>query len=199
MKKRKQSTIYQDIVLASSSPTRKRYIKKFIPNCKICHHKIEEQEIKKKQLNPHICASILAKEKAISIKNLYPKHKIIGSDQILVCRDKIVSKPKDEEQAIRNLMLLQNNVHILVSAVSVIFGDKIFYETVKVAKLFFRSTTESEIKRYIQENNTAVFSSVGSYRIEDNKKYNLVEILSGDNETIIGFPIKNLLEKFQNE
>ena len=80
-------------------------------------------------------------------------------------------------------------------------GDwcSIFYETVKKAKLFFRSTTESEIKKYIQENKTAVFSSVGSYRIEDNKKYNLVEILSGDNETIIGFPIKNLLEKFKNE
>ena len=112
---------------------------------------------------------ITGKEKAISIKNLYPKHKIIGSDQILVCRDQIVSKPKNEEEAIRNLMLLQNNVHILVSAVSVIFGDKIFYETVKVAKLFFRSTTESEIKKYIQKNKTAVFSSVGSYRIEDNK------------------------------
>ena len=199
MKKTKESTIYQDIVLASSSPTRKKYIKKFIPNCKICHHKVREQEIKRKQLSPRICASLLAKEKALSIKNLFPKHKIIGSDQILVCRNKILSKPRNEEQAIRNLMLLQNNVHVLVSAVSVICNDKIFYETVKKAKLFFRSTTESEIKKYIQENKTAVFSSVGSYRIEDNKKYNLVEILSGDNETIIGFPIKNLLEKFKNE
>ena len=28
-------------------------------------------------------------------------------------------------------------------------------------------------------------------------KNNLVEVLSGDNETIIGFPIKNLLEKLE--
>ncbi len=197
MVKRNESTIYQDIVLASSSSTRIEYIRKFIPSCKVCHHKVNEEEIKKNQECPRICASLLARKKALSIENLYPKYKIIGSDQILVCRNKIFNKPRNEEDAIQNLMLLQNNVHILISAISVIFCGKIFCETIKIAKLFFKSTTESEIHKYVKENKEAVFSSVGSYRIEDNKKYNLVEVLSGDNETIIGFPIKNLLEKLE--
>ena len=54
-------------------------------------------------------------------------------------------------------MLLQNNVHILISAISVIFCGKIFCETIKIAKLFFKSTTESEIHKYVKENKEAVF------------------------------------------
>ena len=93
-------------------------------------------------------------------------------------------------------MLLQNNVHILISAISVIFVEKYFRNN-KNSETFFKSTTESEIHKYVKENKEAVFSSVGSYRIEDNKKNNLVEVLSGDNETIIGFPIKKFIRKIR--
>ena len=41
--------------------------------------------------------------------------------------------------------------------------------------------------------------SVGSYRIEDNSKYNFLKILKGDHETIIGFPLKNFKNKFMKE
>ena len=44
-------------------------------------------------------------------------------------------------------------------------------------------------------NKTAALSSVGSYKIEDNKKFNFLKIKSGDLETILGFPIESFIEK----
>ena len=54
MVKRNESTMYQDIVLASSSSTRIEYIRKFIPSCKVCHHKVNERGNKKKTRSAHV-------------------------------------------------------------------------------------------------------------------------------------------------
>ena len=51
----------------------------------------------------------------------------------------------------------------------------------------------------LSEQNKEVLKSVGSYRIEDNSKYNFLKILKGDYETIIGFPLKNFIKKFMKE
>ena len=49
------------------------------------------------------------------------------------------------------------------------------------------------------EKEKEVLMSVGSYRIEDNKQYNFLKILKGDHETIIGFPLINLKNKFMED
>ena len=47
-----------------------------------------------------------------------------------------------------------------------------------------------------QKKQTAL-SCVGSYKIEENKKYNFLEVVQGDMETIMGFPINNFLERIR--
>ena len=56
-----------------------------------------------------------------------------------------------------------------------------------------------KIDEYLSEQKKEVLKSVGSYRIEDNSKYNFLKILKGDYETIIGFPLKNFIKKFMKE
>ena len=51
----------------------------------------------------------------------------------------------------------------------------------------------------MKEKKKDVLMSVGSYRIEDNSKYNFLTVLKGDHETIIGFPLKNLVKKFMED
>ena len=59
--------------------------------------------------------------------------------------------------------------------------------------------TQSDIKKYIKKNKSAVFSSVGSYKIEENDKFKFVEILSGDEETIVGFPISRFFKETKGD
>ena len=70
------------------------------------------------------------------------------------------------------------------------------FEETKEAEIFFRNVSQVRIEEYLRKNKKDVLMSVGSYRIEDNKKYNFLKILKGDHETIIGFPLKNLKSKF---
>ena len=42
-------------------------------------------------------------------------------------------------------------------------------------------------------------SCVGSYKIEDNNKYKFLEIVKGDEESIVGFPIKKFIQKIRKE
>ena len=60
---------------------------------------------------------------------------------------------------------------------------------------FFKTITEQQLDTYLNENNKTALTTVGSYKIEDNEKYKFIKIISGDIETIKGFPLKNFLEK----
>ena len=57
---------------------------------------------------------------------------------------------------------------------------------------YYLKISQKQIEDYLNEKKKDVLMSVGSYRIEDNSKYNFLKILKGDHETIIGFPLKNL-------
>ena len=73
-----------------------------------------------------------------------------------------------------------------------------YFEETKEAELLFKNISPKKIEDYLKENKDALMS-VGSYRIEDNCKYNFLEVLKGDHETIIGFPLKNLKNKFMED
>ena len=55
-----------------------------------------------------------------------------------------------------------------------------------------KTVPEEKIKRYINENEDIVFSTVGSYKIE-NDKLDCLDIIKGSMETILGFPISKFL------
>ena len=190
----KKLTKDKEFVLASSSQTRIKLMNKYAKNFIAVSHSVNEAKFKELNLPPKKCAQTIARAKAQSVQHIYPKLKIIGCDQILICRNKLFSKPKTEKEAIQNLMELQNNVHTLFTSLVIIQNQEIYYEITKIAKLFFKSTSESEIEKYVKQNKSIVFSSVGSYKIEENDKFKLVEILSGDKETIFGFPFNEFLK-----
>ena len=69
----------------------------------------------------------------------------------------------------------------------------------KKQKCYLKGFHKKKIDDYLSEQNKEVLKSVGSYKIEDNSKYNFLKILKGDYETIIGFPLKNFINKFMKE
>ena len=129
----------------------------------------------------------------------YEEELIIGSDQLLVFRRKIISKPKSLKEAQKNLLRISGKEHTLLSSVYVIKRKRHYFNEVKKARIFFKLLTEDEIEEYVEKNKKTVLSTVGSYKIEENQKYNFVKILSGDMETILGFPVKSLIEKINQE
>ena len=198
-KKKKQCTKFAKVILASESEVRNKKLKKYFANVQIVPHTIDEEKFKVLEKKPEEVVLEIAKEKALSVLKDFREEMIIASDQILVCEKKIWSKPKTLEAAKKKLLFLKNKIHKLYSSIYVIHKQKFYFQQVKVASLFFEDLTQREIESYIKANKETVLTTVGSYKIEENSKYNFLSILNGDIETILGFPIKDLVEKIKNE
>ena len=192
----KLSTKYQQIILASSSQARIEYLESQNINFQIRPHKIDESIIKKKKLHFTKIVETLAKLKAQSvIEN--KDELVIGSDQILICESKLIDKPRTINEAKRNLIFLRNKKHKLISSVVVIYRDEIVFKETKEAILQMKNISDNDIEIYLAKNKETALNCVGSYKIEENSKYNFLEVIEGDLETIIGFPASKFIERIK--
>ena len=194
-----RSTKFNKVVLASGSEIRNKMLNKYFAHVLRASHKVDEEKLKISKKPPEDIVLEIAKEKALSVVEDFEEEMIIASDQILVCANKIWSKPKTLEAARKKLLFLKNKTHKLYSSIYVVHRQKFYFQKVKVASLFFANLTQDEIESYIIANKKTVLTTVGSYKIEENAKYKFIRIIKGDVETILGFPIKDLIEKIKNE
>ena len=186
-----------EVILASESTTRKKILKSYKIKFKTKKHNINE----KKYLHndePEKTVNGLAKKKAMCIRKRFPNSIIIGSDQILVHKRKILTKPSSKDEAFQNFLILRGQEYKLISAIYILKKGKFFWKTIKSAKLYMKKIKRKQIKDYIKKNKETVLSVLGSYRIEDDLM-NCITILKGDMETIQGFPIKNFINKIKNK
>lgn len=190
------STICQQIILASSSKSRIEYLKREKIDFEVRPHKVDERVIKKKKITYKEIVEELAETKARSVVER-ENEVIIGSDQILICEERLMNKPETISEAKNNLLFLKDKEHKLISSVAVIYNESIIFRETKKATLKMKNISEVDIDEYLSKNRQTALSCVGSYKIEENKKYNFLEIIQGDMETIIGFPVNNFIERIR--
>ena len=190
------STICQQIILASSSKSRIEYLKREKIDFEVRPHKVDERVIKKKKITYKEIVEELAETKARSVVER-ENEVIIGSDQILICEERLMNKPETINEAKNNLLFLKDKEHKLISSVAVIYNESIIFRETKKATLKMKNISEVDIDEYLSKNRQTALSCVGSYKIEENKKYNFLEIIQGDMETIIGFPVNNFIERIR--
>ncbi len=181
------------IILASASPRRQELLTKAgivfdtIPSC--------VEEIFNKDISVEEAVMDLAYQKAKWVKDTKNTDDlIIGADTIVVINKEVLGKPKNHEEAVRMLSLLQNAVHEVITGVSLIKGKKTinFYEKTLV---YFKPMTIDNIEQYIKEEN--VYDKAGSYAIQgEAMKY--IDHIEGDYYNVIGLPVEHLLKELKN-
>ena len=200
-RKNRITKAYPQVVLATLSRTRiEMFSKTGIPFIVEPHH-VDEEKIKRAKfhLQKEELATTLAEAKARSVENKHSDKIIIGSDQILICDGNLLNKPRNLQNAEQNLYFLAGKKHLLWSSVVAIERGNIQFSIIKKAHIYFRSISKQEIQNYVKQNKRTVLSSVGCYKIEDNKKHGYVKVLSGEEETIKGFPIQELINTLKSK
>jgi septum formation protein len=147
---------------------------------------------------PGAIASLLAREKALSVSARQPGKFVIGADQTLALGEHLFSKPAGRAQAAEQLRALAGRSHELHSAVAVARDGKILFEAVAIAGMTMRRLGEAEIDIYLDEAGDAVTSSVGAYQLEG-LGVHLFERIEGDHFTILGLPLLPLLAFLRSE
>lgn len=193
-------------ILASASPRRRELLALMGVTFDVCPAKGEEVVTK---TVPKEIVQELAYQKAAEIaKQKQAEYgrgdkefcdemiRIIGSDTIVVYKNEIFGKPKDEDDALRMLTALQGNIHQVYTGVCVI---DLFVNEEPVIKTFAEKTdvtmypvTEREILDYIATGES--MDKAGAYAIQGISSKFIKEI-KGDYYNVVGLPLAKLYQE----
>jgi septum formation protein len=180
------------LILASSSPRRAKLLKDAGLDFIVVPSHLEE--IVDEKYKPSELVVELARLKALSVAKTYPNDTIIGADTIVVYEDHILGKPRDEEDAYRMLKLLSDDRHVVYTAVALVKGDKV-KTFVSETEVWMKNLSDLEIKNYIKTGEP--MDKAGAYGIQGEGGA-LVDHYKGDFFTIVGLPLKDVLDQLKN-
>ena len=143
------------------------------------------------EADPSLLVQKLAFQKAEDVAKQYPKdYLVIGADTVVFFEDRILGKPKSEEDAYRMLSALSGRAHQVYTGVSLHFqGKKMgFYEKTEVQ---FARLTEREIWDYIESKEP--MDKAGAYGIQG-RFAPFVKGIAGDYYNVMGLPLARLYQ-----
>lgn len=176
------------LILASSSPRRAKLLKDAGLDF-IIEPSNQEEPIDLK-MKPQDIALELAKMKAIHVAAKYPNDVVLGADTIVVFEEEILGKPKDEEDAYRMLKKLSGDRHVVYTGVAVVKGDTV-KSFVSATEVSMKKLSDLEIWNYIKTGEP--MDKAGAYGIQGGGG-SLVDHYKGDFFTIVGLPLKDVLD-----
>ena len=176
-----------DIILASSSPRRKKILEKLGYNFIIKVPNINEDNTSK--LNPIDYVIDVSMRKGLKVHQQYQNDYVLSGDTIVEFQNKIIGKPSSYQDAFEVLSLLSGKSHYVISALSLTYNENqiTIYDSTRVS---FKTLRKEEIKNYI--NNFDVLDKAGSYNIEDAEEY-FIKNIDGCYNNIVGFPEEKFL------
>jgi septum formation protein len=185
----------KELILASSSDIRKKILDDNGISYIAKNHNFDEKILKSdKALSPDKLSLKLARGKAMSLRDKFFNHVVLGCDQVCLLKDRIFSKPLTVDKAVNNLSILSGQTHQLIGSYVFIKNGDVLYEETITTNMTMRSLTKKEIVDYVELDQP--FKSCGSYMFEKNG-YKLFSEVEGSLEAINGMPINYLLENLE--
>lgn len=186
------------IILASASPRRKELLSNMGVEFDIIVSDVDENVDGK--LNCFKKAEAISAKKAKSVfDNESGDRLVIGSDTMVVYKNTIFGKPKDELDAKRMLTLLSGKTHFVVTGLCVLVsknGVVTEYVTHAKTKVKFKNLSESDIDNYIATGEP--MDKAGAYAIQG-LSGKFVDEISGNYASVVGLPTNLLFDIFKKE
>ena len=186
-----------NIILASKSKVRNEILKKNNINCLVEPSNIDEEEIKKSLLKEGATPSIISKNLAEIKANKISQKKndciVIGADSIIDLNGEVISKPNDRDEAMNILKKLNGKIHYLISSVCISKNGSMIWNFTDKAKLTMKNMTEKELEEYLSKIDDKTLYAYNVYQIEGEGR-SLFSRIEGDEDTIMGLPVKKIKE-----
>jgi septum formation protein len=178
------------LVLASASPRRKELFSKLGVPFRIVTSDVEETSVQANNMNDYVREVALLKARDVARKE--SGKTIIGADTVVVFENKLLHKPKNEDEAISHLTTLSNNFHQVLTGVAVIQPDGSEETFVEETKVYFKNLSEELIEAYVQTKDP--YDKAGGYGIQTDGVL-FVDHIVGDYNNVVGLPLASLFEK----
>ncbi len=179
------------IYLCSKSPRRHELLADMGINFEFLSTNVEEKH--PDTSDPVIVAEYLSKLKLSPIDySLYPEKTLfIACDTIVVLGDKILEKPKDENEAMAMLHDLSGHTHTVISGLTVATPNKSITSHRKT-EVRFSQLSDDEIRYYV--NIYKPLDKAGAYGVQEWIGNIGIESINGSFYNVMGLPTKLLWE-----
>jgi septum formation protein len=184
----------QQYTLASQSPRRQSLFKVISPNFEIRVKEVEE--IYPPTLPYNEVPEFLAKLKAEAFKDdrQISDRIFITADTIVAFDNKVLGKPKDEQNAIEMLQNLRGNFHEVITGVCISRGDEIISFS-NTSKVYFDNISDNRIINYVK--NEQPLDKAGSYGIQESIGMIGIRKIEGCYYNIMGLPVNQLYNELK--
>ena len=189
------------IVLASKSGVRKEILEKNKIDCDVEPSNVDEDEVKISMINesatPTLISKNLAELKANKVSNKNPDKIVLGADSVIDLEGELISKPKSRQEAFEILKKLNGKRHQLISSVCISKNGSMIWNYTDASSLTMKELNLDQIKSYLKRVDDEKLYAYGVYQIEEGGRDLFVKI-EGDENTIMGLPVKKIKEYLNN-
>ena len=185
------------IILASKSKVRKEILdKNKIPN-EVKPSNVDEDPVKKslikEKTKPEIISKNLAELKANKVSLAQENQMVLGADSVIDLEGELISKPENRKEALVILKKLNGKKHHLISSVCISWNGSMIWNYTDKASLTMKNFSEEDLKIYLSKISDEALYSYNVYQIEGEGR-NLFLNIDGDEDTIMGLPVKKIRE-----
>ena len=184
------------IILASKSGVRKTILDKHKIKNEVIISNVDEDEIKESLLaegaDPLEISKNLAEIKSIQVSNKNPDRLVLGADSVISLNNELINKPNSREEALEILKKLNNSKHYLISSVCISKNGSMIWNYSDSSELKMKNLKEEELMKYLSKIETKTLLAYGVYQIEADG-LELFEYVKGDQNSIMGLPIKDII------
>ena len=189
------------IILASKSGVRKQILDNFKIDCEVKVSNVDEDEVKSSLLaegaNPLLISKNLAEIKSVKVSNKNPDRLVLGADSVISLNNELINKPKSRDEALEILKKLNNSIHYLISSVCISKNGSMIWNYTDKATLTMRKFSLDELRDYLSKISDEALYAYNVYQIEWEGR-NLFSNIEGDENTIMGLPIKKIKKYLEN-
>ena len=185
------------IILASKSKIRKEildrnHIKNIVEPSNV-DEDIVKLSLLKEKASPEIISKNLAELKANKVSMKKNDEIVLGADSVIDLNGELISKPESREEAMKILAKLNGKSHFLISSVCISKNGSMIWNYTDKARLTMKSLTDDELKNYLSKISDEALYAYNVYQIEGEGR-NLFAKIEGDEDTIMGLPVKKIKE-----
>ena len=185
------------IILASKSKVRKDILEKNNIKSIVEPSNVDEDVVKlsllKENASPEIISKNLAELKANKISVKMQDKIVLGADSVIDLNGELISKPETREEALAILKKLNGKSHFLISSVCISKNGSMIWNYTDKATLIMKNFSDSELVEYLSKISDENLYAYNVYQIEGEGR-NLFSSIEGDEDTIMGLPIKKIKE-----
>lgn len=186
-----QGKTQMQLVLGSSSPYRKALLDKLGLPFTCFSPDIDESD--QPGETPRELVQRLAVEKARETARHFPEALVIGSDQVAVLDGRIVTKPRDHQDAVRQLQEASGREVSLYTGLCLLNAHTgKLQQAVESYSVVFRRLSTAQIERYLEKDQP--YNCAGSLKSETLGIAMLRELKGADPNTLIGLPLIRLVD-----